>query len=126
MALRLIKKQPVRLPLGEDDWLEVWPDISKRQFGQLIAALPDDFAETQSMSPTQTEQFTTSIFETFVTDWSVVDDEGNPVPATVDNYLELTRESATAVDAALMEHFNGQSPSEDELTKSKEPRGKRS
>jgi len=125
MALRLINKDVKRLTLGDEDWLDVRPDISKRQFSKLLQALPSNFGDGQNMTPSDTDNFTTAVFSAFVVDWSVKDENGNPVPVTEDNYLELTRESATIIDAALMEHFNVQSPTEQELTKSEEPIAKR-
>ena len=118
MALRLVSNAPTRIDLGDGDWLDVRSDISKKQFNTLLKALPAGFGEENSFTPGESDDFVAAIFEAFILDWSLVDEEGNPVPATRENYDNLERQAATIVDTAIMEHFNAQNPTDEEATKS--------
>lgn len=124
MSLRLVRRSTARIAIGEDDWLDVRQDISRRQFNELMRILPDDFGEDESkVSIDVALSFSEFLFETFVVDWSVRDELGEPVEANLENYQNLTREAASLVDEAVREHFNSLSPSKDEVEKSEEDSG---
>lgn len=123
MALRLVSNAPERIDLGDGDWLDVRSDISKKQFNTLLKSLPEGFGDDNSFTPGESDDFVAAIFEAFILDWSLVDEAGEAVPATRENYDNLTREAATIVDTAIMEHFNAQSATDEESTKSDESSG---
>lgn len=112
-VLKLASKETTRLDLGEDDFLEVRQSVSKRDFRLLLDKLPDSWGEDSKFTPGQMDDFSTALFEMICVGWSLDD------PCNVENYLELERGAAAAVDAALIEHFNGLTPSQEERSKSK-------
>lgn len=120
MALRLASQNTKRVAIGEEDYIEVLEDISRREFGRLLKVLPRD---TDNLTPESAEGFTLALFELFVKGWSVCDSEGNPVPATEENYFLLSREAAGLIDAAVIEHFNSLTPSAAEQSKSEDDSG---
>lgn len=118
-VLRLATNNVKRIALGgsEEDFIDVKVDLSKRDFNRLVTALPTDIGET-GLTPEAAESFTAFLFEAFVVGWSVTDDAGNPVLPTLETYYNLTRDGATLIDNALIEHFNGLTPDEEERRKS--------
>lgn len=99
MALRLATAESKRIDLGDADYIEVVQDISKRDFNSLIAKMPQDVDEDKGLSPVQGTVFYEALFAVFVKGWSL------DVPATVENYLSLDRESAEKIDEAMTRHF---------------------
>lgn len=124
MALRITSRQTKILDLGEGGQLEVLTDISKGSFNTLLRHMPADIADDdrQGFTPVEADEFTIGLFQMFVKGWNATDENGNEVPATLDNYLLLEREAATVIDTALMEHFNSLSPTREETTKSPKAR----
>lgn len=120
MALRLASQATKRIAIGDEDYIEVLEDISRREFGQLLKVIPRD---VETLSVEDAEVFTVALFNLFVRGWSVCDDGGKPVPATVDNYYLLSREAAGLIDAAVIEHFNSLTPSAAEQSKSEDDSG---
>lgn len=104
MALRLAKSETTKIDLGDGDYIEVVTDVSKRDFNRLIAAMPQDVDEKKGLTPTQGTQFQVALFEILVRGWSL------DVAPTSDEYLNLDRASADAVDAKLVEHFGSLTP----------------
>lgn len=108
-----------RLELGEGDWLDVRSDLSKRDFNRLMAAMPSrEISEESGLTIEEGMKFAESLFETLVVAWSA------PGDVSVDNYLNLSREAAQAVDEALINHFGEISPTPDEESKVSTSRGK--
>jgi hypothetical protein len=118
--LRLASNETKKIQLGdsEEDFIEVKADISKRTFIQLIQSMPEGITDGTSLTISDSVGLQEKLFSTFVTDWSLKDEKGAPLPADVDNYLLLSREAADAVDAAVVAHFESLSPSKDDATKS--------
>lgn len=116
--LRLANDETKKITLGDDpnEFIVVKSDISKRQFIQLIKSMPEGVTDENPITLDQGVAFQTTLFDTFIVDWSLSD-----VPATVDNYLNLSREAAEAVDEAIAKHFESLTPSKDEATKSAGP-----
>lgn len=123
MALRLASNKTIRLELGEGDWLEVRKDMSRRAFISIVVALSAnrDLAAEEGIDVETATAFGQSLFEALVVGWSVQDENGKPVEATVENYQLLSSDSAPIIDAALAEHFSSLSPNQEESQKSEEP-----
>jgi hypothetical protein len=108
-----------KIMIGTEDYIEVRPELTKKEFRAVIRSLPENIAEEGArMTYDQSEGFLGAVFEKMITGWSVVDSDGNSVPPTLENLEELPRSAATAIEQALMQHFNGQEASEEEITKS--------
>lgn len=118
--LRLVSKKTKSLDLGDGGRLDVVEQVSRRDFDTLIQKMPDNL-EAETVSPGQATAFTSAIFTMLVRGWNAEDEDGNPVPATVDNYLSLPREISQAVDNALLEYFNSLTPNREEQSKSEGP-----
>ena len=115
MGLRLVSKATTRLDIGDDgDYIMVRDDISRREFNQLLKTLPTGGVTDDNISFEVASEFSQGLFDVFVEGWSL------DVPATVDNYNELTRDSATMIDTAISEHFNRLTPDSQEQTKSED------
>jgi hypothetical protein len=112
--LRLAKSDSKRIELGEGDWIEVLADISKRTFNEIAVSMPTDIADN-GLTVQQAVDFQRGLFDVFVKAWSL------DVPATVDNYDLLSRESADAIDMAVAKHFEALTPSQTESSKSERP-----
>jgi hypothetical protein len=120
MALRLASTGTKRITIADDEWIDVRADISRRAFNTLVSILPAEVGQDgYDVTIAVVGEFSAALFEAFVTGWSVVDEDGNPVPATEENYELLSRESAQRIDQAIGEHFNSLSPNAEESTKSK-------
>lgn len=115
--LRLASKETKRITLEGDEYIEVKTDVSKRDFNRLLQVLPSTFTE-DGLTPATMSDFTDFLFDLLVVGWSLVDENGAPVPTTLENYNELSRDAALAVDAALVEHFNSLTPGDGERRKS--------
>lgn len=110
--LRLASGDIVKLDLGDGDYLEVLNDLSKRQFNELMAHMPDRaVSEDSGLTPSEGIEFTRGLFEALVRGWSLSE------PADVEHYDALASDAAAAVDNALIEHFGRLSPSDDERSK---------
>lgn len=112
MSLRLAKiKETKKIDLGEGDFIEVYTDLSKRQFNELVSSMPADVGETGLTIP-QAIEFQKTLFTTFVTGWSL--DE----PVSEEAYQNLSKESGDAVDSAIAKHFESLTPTSEERSKS--------
>lgn len=103
--MKLVKPTNKTIDLGDGEYIVVVADISKRTFNDLVAKMPQDVDDTKGMTPIQGTQFQEAVFGAFVKDWSVTDEEGNPLPATPETYLDLPNEFASKIDEALLAHF---------------------
>lgn len=111
--LRLANRNNKKINLDDEgSYIEVANDITKRDFNRLIEIMPDTIDEEKGISIKQGTDLTAGFFDVFVKGWSL------EVPATVESYLDLPRESAEAIDAKLMEHFTNLTPGEAETKKS--------
>ena len=120
MVLRLAPKGTVRLPVGDDGWIEVRPDISRKEFNNIALSMPDDVGD-EGIDMQSALNLNEQLFKLFVVGWSVEDEDGDPVPVDETNYQELSRQSAQLIDTALVEHFNSLSPNRETQTKSEGP-----
>lgn len=98
--LRKSNKAPKRLSLDDEgSYVEVTEDITKKQFNALVEAMPQNIDDDKGLTPSQGAGLQTALFATFVIGWSL------DVEPSVDEYLDLPRDAADAVDTVLMEHF---------------------
>lgn len=111
--LRLASADTKRIELGDEDFLVVKNDLSKRDFNGILKLLPPDYDSDSGFTFGQASDFACALFDCIVTGWSL------DVEPTVENYLDLAQDAASAVDQALAEHFNSLTPSAEERTKSK-------
>lgn len=104
MPLRQAKTDVKQIPLGDDAYIGVVEDISKGDFIRLVQAMPDAVDDKKGLTPQEGLQFQTALFEIFVKTWSL------DKPVTIEEYLKLDTESASAVDEALINHFSALTP----------------
>ena len=122
MALRLVSRDTKRIAIGEEDYIEVREDISRREFNQLLSSLTSRGAvDAESIDMETATAFSDALFTAFVVDWSVVGDDGKPVDANLENYGLLSREASLLVEQAITKHFQSLTPDNEEATKSEEP-----
>lgn len=114
MALRLASNKTTRIKIGDEDYIDVLSDISRRQFSELMRIVP----RQEELSVEDAEGFTVALFSLFVKGWSVTDEDGTPVAPTEENYYALSREASGLVDNAVIEHFNSLTPTSQEQKKS--------
>ena len=96
-----------RIALGEEDWIEVRSEVSKREFNNIAEHMPISHGKTvEEMSLPEAMTFQSYLFDTLVVAWSLAD--GKP---TLEDYFSLSAEAANAVDAAVAEHFESLVPS---------------
>lgn len=121
MALRLVSKKTTRIDL-DGDWIEVKEGLSRRDFNRLIGTLPvtRDGLDTDAIDLDTATGFSEALFDVFVEDWSLQDEDGNPVPATLENYQMLERQSSSEIDTVLSDHFNALTVSDEDAQKSEE------
>jgi hypothetical protein len=120
MALRLARGNTKRIELGDEDYIDVLADISRRQFRDLVRILPRD---AEGITLDSADSFTVYLFNLFVKGWSVADEDGKAVPVSEENYMLLDSNASALVDAAVVEHFNTLTPSAKEQTKSEDDSG---
>lgn len=107
--LRKAETTTTRIPLGEDEWIEVRDEIAKRDFNRFIKYLPGrEVNEESKLTPAEATELQIGMFEALVVAWSA------DLPCDVEGYLALGTEGANAVDAALAEHFKTLNPSKEE------------
>lgn len=120
MALRLATEATETIDLGDDAWVKVRKDISKRSMNRLLAHMPkrsqDDLKKT-GLTIDEGLDFQVGLFAALVTDWSVEDDAGNKVLPTEEAYLGILREDAEELDMVLAKHFEALMPTKDEQGK---------
>jgi hypothetical protein len=110
MGLRLASEETVHLDLGEDSFVNVAKDISKKEFN-IIASRMDELNGEEDLSFAQAIGLTELLFEIFVRGWSL------DVPPTLENYHKLESEGANALDGAIMKYFNKLTVTDDEAKK---------
>jgi hypothetical protein len=118
--LRLASKETKRLYLddSQEDWVEVKVDLSERDFNSLLRGLPGEFNSETGLTPAQSDDYASFVFEALVTGWSLEDENGQPVSPTLDVYHELSSEASNVIDRVVVEHFNSLTPDADERKKS--------
>lgn len=127
MGLRLVGRDTTRIDLSEGSWIEVKKKLSKRDFIDLMEALPDSTQKAAMESEsgkttlklTEALGFQQALFGILVTAWSVSD------RPSVDEYLELENEGSAELDGALMAHFKSLMPTKDESSKRSTSQGSR-
>lgn len=123
MALRLVGRDLESISLGDNDWIKVKKELSKRDFLRIMETVPADKMEEDEgkvrFSIAQAIDFQKMLFDILVEEWSL------DVEPTVENYLDLNREGADAIDKALTEHFQMLVPSKEEQGKPSTSRGSR-
>lgn len=125
MGLRLASLDTKRIELSDGAWIEVTSDISKRDFMDIMTAMPDSAVSADgdskvTLSIKDAASFQSLLFEVLVRGWSL------DVAPSAEAYLDLTRESADEIDSALVKHFSEVvSPNKDELGKPSTSRASR-
>ena len=108
-----------KLMIGSEDYILVRPELTKNEFKFVLKSLPENITEEGArMTYEQSDAFLGAVFEKMVVGWSVQNEDGTPAAVTLENLGELGRSASTAIEQALMQHFNGQEATEEELTKS--------
>jgi len=119
--LKFASEETIKLPLDEESWVEVKKDVSKRTFNGLISAMPNrEIAEDSKLTLGEGLAFQQALFEALVVNWSL--GKGKP---SLDDYLNLDRKAAEAVDSVLIDHFSKIEPTKDEASKAVTLRGSR-
>jgi hypothetical protein len=119
MGFRVVPKATNKIDMGDGDFIEVKAGLTKGDFRKVLERLPDDFKGDADFNPLEADQFTVGIFDALVVSWTAKDEDGNPVPATIDGYMNvLDRATASAVDLALFEYFNNLDLKEEDRNKS--------
>lgn len=122
MALRLVSRNTKRIAIGEEDFIEVREDISRREFNKLLSTLVSRGAiDAEHIDMETATAFSDALFSAFVVDWSVVDEKGKSVECTLENYGMLSRDASVLVEQAITAHFQSLTPDNEEATKSEEP-----
>ena len=112
--LRLASKETKRIDLGDGDYLDVRTELSKNDYHKLLIQMPENFGQDdKEWTASEIDDFMTALFNAYVTGWSL------PVECNVDNYLELERAAATAVDSAVSASWNSEAVTDTERSKSK-------
>lgn len=123
MSLRLARTSTTRLDIGDDgDFIDVKQDITRRAFNELISSIPRGAVggeDNDTIDFAVASDFSQGLFGAFAVAWSVVAEDGAAVPCNIDNYNELSRDSAQLIDTAISEHFSALTPDAKETTKSK-------
>jgi len=117
MGLRLVSTATKRIDIGEEDYVEVREDISRRAFTNILMRLPSNVAE-EGVDFETASSFAEGLFDAFVVGWSVTDEKGKSVKPTLENYQLLSRDAATAIDGAVTDYFNSLSPDAADADKS--------
>ena len=114
MGLRLASDTTKTIDLGDEAWVKVRTDVSKRSMNRLLAHMPqrpqDDIKES-GLTIEEGLEFQIGLFESLVVEWSL------DVPPTAEAYLSIAREDAEGLDAALAEHFEALMPTKAEQGK---------
>lgn len=114
MALRLASESTQTIDLGDEAWVKVREDISKRSMNRLLAHMPTRPQEELKESGLTIEEgleFQIGLFEALVVEWSL------EVPPTAEAYLSITREDVEVLDEKLTKHFEALMPSKEEQGK---------
>lgn len=107
--LRLVDTNATtRINSDDGDWIEVRANLSKREVDTILASMPEslvrsatrpdgseytfDFGDSSAMAR--------SLFGALMVGWSL------DAPCTVENYLSLSSDAGSWIDAQLFTHFN--------------------
>lgn len=105
----------LREPKDGEDWVKVRTDVAKRDFNRFIAFLPGrEMSDDDKLTAPEAVELQNGMFELLVVGWSMVEEDGTPVPATLDEYLALSNDASQALDTALAEHFKSLQPTKAE------------
>ena len=103
--LRTASSATKTIMLDSEDFIEVRSDLSKRDFNTLVSQMPAGVEkEGGSLSLADATKFQEYLFGSLVVGWSL------DVPATVEEYNNLSAEAGQVVDAKLGEHFEALLP----------------
>jgi lysophospholipase L1-like esterase len=103
--LRKASTETKQIALDDTDFIVVRADISKREFNALAGSMPNMTGEGATLSVGEASAFQRVLFGTLVVGWSL--DGSHP---TAEDYDALSAESAAAIDAKLIEHFEALLP----------------
>lgn len=92
--------------------IDVKKDVSKRTFNMLVDAIPENLDPEKGFTASQALEFSSALFKALVVSWNLDRDP------TVENYLELRKDAADAIDEALGNHFSSLTPTDKESRKS--------
>jgi tRNA isopentenyl-2-thiomethyl-A-37 hydroxylase MiaE len=91
--------------LDETDYIKVRADLSKRDFNDLVTHMPQGVEKDGTgLSLADATKFQEYLFGALVVGWSL------DVPATVEEYNNLSADAGQAIDAKLGEHFESLLP----------------
>lgn len=108
--LRLANTEVKRINLDDEgSYIEVSPDITRRDFTRLIALSPDEAEVSTERGLKMIEE----LFRIFVRGWSL------DVEPSLEAYYDLPNDATSAIDAKLVEHFNSLTVGEPEAKKPK-------
>lgn len=96
----------VRLPLSDDDWIEVHKDLNAGLQKKLEAAglKPPTVVDGKIVSPVNWESYDFERAVIFLVDWSFRDKDDKPVKLTIDALRALTIEDFAEVNTAIFRY----------------------
>lgn len=86
-------------PDGED-WIELRAELSKSEVNEILNRAPSGERDLEGGL-----RFLEVFFERAMVQWSAEDDNGNPIPPTVEVYRELEAANARWLDDTLGSHL---------------------
>jgi len=103
--LRTASTATKEILLDETDYIRVRADLSKRDFNDLVTHMPQGVEKDGTgLSLADATKFQEYLFGTLVVGWSL------DVPATVEEYNNLSADAGQVIDAKLGEHFESLLP----------------
>ena len=102
MFRRANRQETVRYttPDGED-FIELRSELSKGEVNEILRHAPRGDADVDAGL-----DFISTFFEKTVVSWSATDEEGNPIPPTVEEYQNLEAGAGQWIDKQLGQHLN--------------------
>jgi len=102
MFRRANRQETVRYttPDGED-YIELRSELSKGEVNEILKRAPRGDGDVDAGL-----DFISTFFERAIVSWSALDDEGNPIPPTIDEYLNLEAAAGQWIDTQLAQHLN--------------------
>jgi hypothetical protein len=85
----------------ERDWIRVRASISKQEANAILSTAP-----TENRDIAGGLAFLERFADKVLVAWSLTDEEGNQLPATLENYREMDAAPASIIERKLSEHFN--------------------
>lgn len=88
---------------GDDDrdFIRVRASLTKGEANDILLKAPTENKDLKGAF-----NFLDTFFAKVIVDWSLTDDEGNPLPCTLDQYKEMDAGSARLIQDKLGEHLN--------------------